>query len=90
MLVIPASGDVGEHTDWVQAFYDIGVRRCIITKFDTSRRVGAALTAAFEAGMALAHLSEAPFIADGLIDANPDYLAHRLLMEQPGRIASRR
>ncbi len=90
VLVIPASGDVGEHTDWVQAFYDIGVRRCIITKFDTSRRVGAALTAAFEAGMALAHLSEAPFIADGLIDANPDYLAHRLLMEQPGRIASRR
>lgn len=90
VLVIPASGDVSEHTDWVQAFADIGVRRAIITKFDTSRRVGAALTACFEAGMALAHLSEAPFIADGLVDANPDYLARRLLMEQPGRIASRR
>ena len=90
ILVIPASGDVGEHTDWVRAFREIGVRRCIITKFDTSRRIGAALTAVFEAGMALAHLSEAPFIADGLVDANPDYLAHRLLMEQPGRIASRR
>ena len=90
ILVIPASGDVAEHTDWVQAFADIGVRRCIITKFDTSRRIGAALTACYESGMALAHLSEAPFIADGLVDANPDYLAHRLLMEQPGRIASRR
>ena len=90
ILVIPASGDVLEHTDWVQAFANIGVRRCIVTKFDTSRRVGAALSACFEAGMSLAHLSEAPFIADGLIDANPEYLAHRLLMDQPGRIASRR
>ena len=90
ILVIPASGDVAEHTDWVQAFADIGVRRCIITKFATSRRIGAALTACYESGMAQAHLSEAPFIADGLVDANPDYLAHRLLMEQPGRIASRR
>lgn len=90
ILVIPASGDVSEHIDWVQAFADIGVRRVIITKFDTSRRVGAAITGVFEAGVALAHLSEAPFIADGLVDANPDYLARRLLMEQPGRIAARR
>ncbi|MEM6649636.1 MAG: hypothetical protein AAF603_05235 [Pseudomonadota bacterium] len=90
ILVIPASGDAAEHTDWVKAFAQIGVRRCIVTKFDTSRRIGAALTAAFESGVALAHLSEAPFIADGLIDANPDYLAYRLLMDQPGRIASKR
>lgn len=90
ILVIPASGDVAEHIDWVQAFYDIGVRRAIITKFDTSRRVGAALTAVFNAGMALAHLSEAPFIADGLVDANPEYLARRLMMDNPGRIATRR
>lgn len=90
VLVIPASGDLDEHTDWVKAFAQIGVRRCIVTKFDTSRRIGAALSATFAAGIALAHLSEAPFIAEGLIDANPDYLAHRLLMEQPGRIASKR
>ena len=90
ILVIPASGDVAEHTDWVQAFVDIGVRRCVVTKFDTSRRVGAALSAAFRAGMALAHFSEAPFIADGLVDANPDYLASRLLLDQPGRIATKK
>ena len=90
LLVIPASGDVEEHTDWVQAFADIGVRRCIITKFDTSRRIGAALSACYAAGMSIAHISEAPFIADGLIDAHPDYLARRLLMDQPGRIATRR
>jgi flagellar biosynthesis protein FlhF len=90
LLVIPASGDAAEHADWIKAFAEIGVRRCIITKFDTSRRIGAAVNGCFEAGMAMAFLSEAPFIADGLVDANPDYLAHRLLMEQPGRIASRR
>jgi flagellar biosynthesis protein FlhF len=86
VLVIPASGDVEEHTDWVTAFGDIGVRRCIITKFDSSRRVGAAISACYHAGMALCYFSEAPFIADGLIDAHPDYLAHRLLMDLPARL----
>ncbi|ADM09753.1 flagellar biosynthetic protein FlhF [Parvularcula bermudensis HTCC2503] len=90
ILVIPASGDLQEHVDWIQAFADVGVRRAIITKFDTSRRIGAAISGCFEAGVALAHFSEAPFIADGLIDADPDYLAHRLLLRQPGRIAGRR
>lgn len=90
VLVIPASGDMAEHTDWMQAFYDIGVRRCIVTKFDTSRRVGAALSAAYRTGVALSHFSEAPFIADGLIDANPDYLAARLMLDDPGRIAQLR
>lgn len=86
ILVIPASGDVGEHTDWVSAFADLGVRRCIITKFDASRRIGAAISACYQSGMALAYFSEAPFIADGLIDAQPDYLARRLLMDVPARL----
>ena len=88
LLVLPASGDMHEHIDWANAFRDIGVRRCIITKFDTSRRIGAAVSAAFESNLALAHFSEAPFIADGLIDANPAYLAHRLLMKDPARIGA--
>lgn len=88
VLVLPASGDVNEHIDWANAFRDIGVRRCIVTKFDTSRRIGAAISAAFEGNLALAHFSEAPFIADGLIDANPAYLAHRLLLTEPARIGS--
>lgn len=87
VLVLPASGDMYEHIDWANAFREIGVRRCIITKFDTSRRVGAALSAAFEGNLALAHFSEAPFIADGLIDASPAYLARRLVIENPARIA---
>lgn len=87
VLVLPASGDMYEHIDWAHAFAEIGVRRCIITKFDTSRRVGAALSAAYEGNLALAHFSEAPFIADGLIDASPAYIAHRLVIQDPARIA---
>ena len=86
ILVLPASGDMEEHKDWALAFREIGARRCIITKFDTSRRVGAAVSAAYEAGLALAHFSEAPFISEGLIDANAEYLAHRLLIAEPARI----
>ena len=90
ILVIPASGDVGEHTDWVSAFGELGVRRCVITKFDASRRIGAAISACYQAGMALAYFSEAPFIADGLIEAQPDYLARRLLMDVPARLGGGR
>lgn len=87
ILVLPASGDMNEHIDWAHAFAEIGVKRCIITKFDTSRRIGAAVSAAFEANLSLSHFSEAPFIADGLIEATPDYLANRLLLEEPARIS---
>ncbi|NRA31073.1 MAG: hypothetical protein HRU11_12535 [Parvularculaceae bacterium] len=90
VLVIPASGDVSEHADWVTAFAELGVRRCIITKFDASRRVGAAISACYASGMALAYFSEAPFIADGLVDAHPDYLARRLLMDAPARLGGNR
>jgi flagellar biosynthesis protein FlhF len=90
VLVIPASGDVHEHMDWVNAFAELGVRRCIVTKFDASRRIGAAISACHKAGMALAFFSEAPFIADGLIEAHPDYLARRLLMDVPARLGRSR
>ncbi len=86
-LVLPACGDPDEHRDWATAFAEIGVRRMIITKFDATRRVGAALGAAFAGGMSLAFFSESPFISDGLLPATPHYVARRLLASRPGRIA---
>lgn len=86
-LVLPACGDPEEHRDWATAFAEIGVRRMIITKFDATRRVGAALGAAFAGGMSLAFFSESPFISDGLLAATPEYVARRLLASHPGRIA---
>ncbi|MEZ5892122.1 MAG: hypothetical protein R3C58_03120 [Parvularculaceae bacterium] len=85
VLVLPASGDADEYVDWANAFKEIGVRRTIITKFDATKRVGAGLRAAFEAGLALAHFSETAFISEGLLTASPEFLARRLIASRPGK-----
>ncbi|MCB2113051.1 MAG: hypothetical protein KDD85_05820 [Parvularculaceae bacterium] len=79
VLVLPASGDPEEYRDWAIAFREFGARRLIITKFDATRRIGAALGAAHAAQLSLAHFSQTPFISEGLLDATPEYLARRLL-----------
>lgn len=86
VLVLPASGDAAEYTDWAIAFREIGVTRCILTKFDATKRVGAGLCAAFEGSLALAHFSETPFISEGLLEASPEFLARRLIASRPGRV----
>lgn len=86
VLVLPASGDPAEFRDWALAFREFGVRRAIITKFDATKRVGAALNAAFAAKMTLAQFSETAFISEGLLDASPEFLARRLLASRPGRV----
>lgn len=86
ILVLPASGDAEEFKEWARAFADFGVKRAIITKFDATKRVGAALTAAHAGEMALAHFSESPFISEGLLPASAEYLARRLLASRPGRL----
>lgn len=86
VLVLPASGDADEYVDWATAFREIGVRRCILTKFDATKRVGAGLRAAFEAGLGLAHFSETAFISEGLLPASPEFLARRLIASRPGKI----
>lgn len=87
VLVLPASGDAAEYVDWAHAFKEIGVNRCILTKFDATKRVGAGLCAAFEGDLALAHFSETPFISEGLLPATPEFLARRLIASRPGKIS---
>ena len=86
VLVLPASGDAEEYADWALAFKEIGVQRCILTKFDATKRVGAALRAAHEAALTLAHFSETPFISEGFLDATPEFLARRFIASRPGRL----
>lgn len=86
VLVLPVSGDAAEYVDWAKAFREIGVRRCILTKFDATKRVGAGLCAAFEGELGLAHFSETPFISEGLLPATPEFLARRLIASRPGKI----
>lgn len=87
LLVLPASGDAEEFKEWALAFAEFGVGRAIITKFDATKRVGAALAAAHAGGMALAHFSESPFISEGLLPASAEFLARRLLASRPGRMS---
>lgn len=87
VLVLPASGDAEEYADWALAFREIGVRRCIVTKFDATKRVGAALRAVYEAELTLAHFSETPFISEGFLNASPEFLARRFIASRPGRVA---
>ena len=87
VLVLPASGDAEEYVDWALAFKDIGVKRCILTKFDATKRVGAGLRAAHDADLALAHFSETPFISEGFLEATPEFLARRFIASRPGRIS---
>lgn len=86
VLVLPASGDPEEFKEWATAFRDFGARRLIVTKFDATRRVGAALAAAFSGGMSLAYFSESAFISDGLTPATPTFLARRFLASRPGKL----
>lgn len=86
VLVLPASGDAEEFRDWAAAFREFGARRLIVTKFDATRRVGAALSAAGAGKFALAHFSQTPFISEGLLDATPEFLARRLLAGRPQRL----
>lgn len=87
VLVLPASGDPEEFKDWAGAFAEFGARRIIITKFDATRRVGAALSAAYASKFTLAHFSQTPFISEGLINATPEFLARRLLAGRAGRVS---
>ena len=86
VLVLPAGGDADEYVDWAKAFHEIGVTRCILTKFDATKRVGAALRAAFEGKLALAHFSETAFVSEGVLPATPEFLARRMIASRPGKI----
>jgi len=86
VLVLPASGDVEEFKDWAAAFREFGAKRIIVTKFDATKRVGAALSAAFAHKFTLAHFSQTPFISEGMLNATPEFLARRLLAGRAGQI----
>ncbi|MEM9494670.1 MAG: hypothetical protein AAGA09_01605 [Pseudomonadota bacterium] len=86
VLVLPAGGDAAEYADWAHAFYDFGVRRLALTKFDATKRVGAGLDAAFSAGLALAQFSETAFVSEGVLPATPEFLARRLIASRPRQI----
>lgn len=87
VLVAPASGDAEDFVDLATIFSSLGVRRLIVTRIDTTRRLGGILAAVDAANLALAQVSITPYVAQGLSTINPLSLA-RLLVEVPSAKAN--
>jgi len=79
VLVAPAGGDAAESADLAAAFAAIGVRRLIVTRTDTVRRLGGILASVETARLALSDAGVSPQIADGLVSLNAHRLAGLLL-----------
>lgn len=81
ILVLPAGLDSGEAVDIATAFAGIGIERMLLTRIDTTRRIGAALMAAALADLAFCEASLTPYIGEGLIALNAATLANLLLKD---------
>lgn len=87
VLVAPASGDADDFVDLAKIYSSLGVRRMIVSRIDTTRRLGGILAAMDAANLALAQVSITPYVAQGLSTINPLSLA-RLLVEVPAAKAN--
>lgn len=87
VLVLAAGGDATEAAEIAEVFADIGARRLIVTRVDTTRRLGSLLAAVHSGGLAISEISITPFIAEGLKPVNPVALS-RLFMHERETIAA--
>ena len=82
-VVLPAGLDVHDAVEVVGVFAAIGARRCLVTRLDAARRLGA-VVAAGATGVALAEASVSPLIGQPLLPLSPGGLA-RLLLRHGGK-----
>jgi flagellar biosynthesis protein FlhF len=75
VLVLPAGLDADESGEIARLFTSLGTKRLILSRVDSARRHGGLLTAAYQAGLSFADLSDTPQIADGLTPVSPRLLA---------------
>lgn len=79
LLVLAAGGDAQEAADIAQAFAFLSPKRLLVTRSDTVRRLGAILSAADAAGLALCNVTNSPQVAGGFMPMNADTLSKRLM-----------
>lgn len=82
VLVLNAGGDAAEACEIAGLFAGLGARGLIVTRLDTTRRLGSILSALEAGAMTLRHVSITPYVAQGLAPITPVTLA-RLLLEDP-------
>jgi flagellar biosynthesis protein FlhF len=66
VLVTPAGLDPNDTAEISKIFAQLGAKRLIATRVDAARRFGGLLLAAHHAGLAFAHISQTPYVAEGL------------------------
>lgn len=84
VMVMPAGMDPMEASDMAEVYSQLGAKRMICTRVDSARRFASILLAAQAGNMAIAGLSNSPFVADPVQPGNPRGLA-RLLTNLPSR-----
>jgi flagellar biosynthesis protein FlhF len=82
VLVLPAGLDPNDSAEIAKIFAQLGAKRMIATRLDTVRRLGGLLLAANHAKLAFAHISQTPYVADGLEPLTSLKLARLLLGTQ--------
>lgn len=83
ILVMAAGGDPTEAAEMAEAFGAIGTTRLFTTRLDTTRRLGAMLTAAESAQLALCDVSASPHVASGISPISAISLARLILPQTP-------
>lgn len=83
IALLPASLDRENATAAAHAFVELGCRRLIATHLDLTLTMGAVLSAAYHADLALAEASDTPAIAGGLTPLNSPNLAKMLSRSIP-------
>jgi flagellar biosynthesis protein FlhF len=79
ILVMAAGGDPMEAIELGDSFQTVGVTRLLATRLDTTRRLGAVLSAADAARTMFCDVTVSPHVASGLSPINPLALARLLL-----------
>ena len=82
VLVIPAGIDVDEAGEIADSFVELGVKRLIATRLDTSRRIGAILNAAGNSRLNLSDIGISSNIARGIYHITPMSMARLILPDE--------
>ncbi|WP_142848903.1 GTP-binding protein [Telmatospirillum sp. J64-1] len=83
ILVLPGGGDPLEAAEIADCFATIGATRLFGSRLDTTRRVGALVTAAEAGQLIFCDVSVSPHVASGLCPVTPVALARLILPPEP-------
>lgn len=82
VLVLAAGGDAQEAADVAQAFRFLGLKRLLVTRTDTARRMGAILSAADACNLELCNITTSPQVAGGLVPLGAETVSDVLMQHR--------